>query len=224
MLNRIITAYRAQIYDWSMKDLWASIKREKALWIAIMGTCLAVIGIAIVGLIINKQWLISVALAVEVVAVIIADRVAVKRYRRALSKRHERLVEVVEFLQATVPDVNLYNQDKIDELIRRLSDYIQERKPFSRIINKMVNFAKNIVIPVIAYMAGLFAVQLQNVEITILVGYGVGIILVAAMVWLAMSVLQDAIRPVLCRDYDAAVSLREDLEDLKLLYFCGKDL
>lgn len=220
MIDKIITAYRAQIYDWSAKDFWAIVKNNKLLWISILAVSLAVIALLLASLIFNKTWLAVIAFAVEVVAIIVADRVAVKRYRSALGCRQDHLNAVVEFLKTTVPGVDLYNPEHINELVSRLSDRIDEKRPFARITSKLKSFSTAIVLPVITYIAGVYASQLQEIEVGTVITYGVGIILIIATIWLALSTFLDAVRPVFCRDYDAAVSLREDLMDLLLLHFC----
>ena len=52
--------------------------------------------------------------------------------------------------------------------------------------------------------------------------YGIGAIFTIAIIWFLTSMLLDFVRPFLCRDFDAAVSLREDLMDLQLLHFSAK--
>lgn len=224
MINSIVTAYRAQIYDRSVKDMWTIVNNDKKLWIVIITVFSVVIGFAIAGVAFDNQYLTGAAFVIEIVAIIAADRFAVSRYRRALERRQEHLTYVVEFLQTTVPGVDLCNKKYIDEVIIRLTDYVEEKRPFSRLVNKLTNFAKSIIIPVITYIAGVCAGQLQEIDADLIVTYGIGFILLAATVWLAMSVLRDAIKPILCRDYDAAVSLREDLKDLQLLRFYSKNL
>ena len=222
MVDRIITAYRAQIYDWSFADLLQIFNSNRALWFAIIGGMLVIAALLTIGLVFGQYYLAIIAFLLEAVAMICADRYAVKQYRKALDARKEHLKTVAEFLKTVVSEVDLYNSEQIGELANRLSRQIEEKRPFNRVGGRLKKFASAVIIPVVSYIAGAFSSYLQQVDFPTVVLYGVGVIITIATVWFTGSMLYDFIRPVLCRDFDAAVSLREDLLDLQLLFFPEK--
>lgn len=223
MVDRIITAYRAQIYDWSLADTWKIVKQNWILWITVFGAMLVIFALLIWGLVCQKLWMISAAIVLEAIAVIRADRYAVKQHRRALESKTEHLDDVTEFLKTVIPGVDFYDSDRIGELINRLTGIIEDKKPFTRIGRSVKSFATTIAVPIISFVAGVCSNYLQQQDVSVVLAYGIGAIITIAFIWAMTSMLFDFIRPILCRDFDAAVSLREDLLDLQLLHFPAKN-
>ena len=219
MIDRIITAYRAEIFDWSSANLWEIIKSNRKLWAVVFGEMVLIIALLIWGFVRQQFCFVIAALVLEAIAVIYADRYAVKHHRRTLENRNDHLRDVTEFLRTVVPGVDLFNPDQIGELVNRLTDIIEEKRPFSRIGRSIKSFANTIVIPIITFIAGVSSSYLQKMDVSVVLIYGIGVIFTIAIIWFLTSMLCDCIQPVLCRDFDAAVSLREDLKDLQLLHF-----
>lgn len=222
MVDRIITAYRAQIYDWSLADLWEIIKSNRKLWITVFGGMVLIMALLILGFVCQRLLVVIAALALEAVAVIRADRYAVKQHRRALESRNDHLSDVIGFLKTVVPGVDLFNPDQVGELVDRLTGIIEEKRPFARIGRSIKSFANAIAIPIITFVAGVCSGYLQQMDVSVVLIYGIGSIFTIAIIWFFTSMLFDFVRPIFCRDFDAAVSLREDLMDLQLLHFPAK--
>lgn len=163
------------------------------------------------------------AILFEAIAVICADRYAVKRHRRALESRNEHLTDVTGFLKTVIPGVDLINPDQIGELVDRLTGIIEEKRPFARIGRSMRRFANSVVVPIITFIAGVCSTYLRQMDVSVVLIYGTAAIVTTAFLWFTTSMLLDFIRPIFCRDFDADVSLREDLLDLQLLHFPTKD-
>lgn len=68
-----------------------------------------------------------------------------------------------------------------------------------------------------AYCAQIYDCSLPDISVVLV--YGIVAIITIAFIWAMTSMLLDFIRPIMCRDFDAAVSLREDLLDLQFLHF-----
>ena len=222
MVDRIITASRAQIYDLSLVETLQIIKRNWKLWIAVFGTMIAIFALLIWGFASQKIWMVVTATLLEAIAVICADRYAVKQHRRALESRNEHLTDVIGFLKTVISGMDLFNPDQIGELVNRLTGIIEEKRPFVRFGRSIKSFANTIVIPIITFVAGVCSSYLQQMDISVVLVYGIGVIFTIAIIWFLTSMLLDFVRPFLCRDFDAAVSLREDLLDLQLLHFTLK--
>lgn len=222
MVDRIITAYRAQIYDLSLAETLKIIKRNWKLWIAVFGTMIAIFVLLIWGFLSQKLWMVVTAILLETIAVICADRYAVKQHRRALENRNEHLTDVTDFLKTVIPGTDLFNPDQVGELVNRLTGIVEENRPFARFGRSIKNFANTIVIPIITFVAGVCSSYLQQMDISVVLVYGIAAIFTIAIIWFLTSMLLDFVRPFLCRDFDAAVSLREDLMDLQLLHFPAK--
>ena len=71
------------------------------------------------------------AILLETIAVICADRYAVKQHRRALENRNEHLTDVTDFLKTVIPGTDLFNPDQVGELINRLTGIVEENRPFA---------------------------------------------------------------------------------------------
>lgn len=222
MVDRIITAYRAKIYDLTFADVWRIYKSNKKLCLLLLGGILVIGSLIVAGLISGHYYLTIIAFAFEVIAMVAADRYAVQQYRKALSARKEHLEMVMEFLKTAICGVDLCNPEKIAGLVERLSKRVEEKRPFYRISLRLKNFASFVVIPIITYIAGAFSSYLQQMELADVLLFGMGIIIAVATIWLVGTMLLDFLRLVFCRDFDAAVSLREDLLDLQLLHFSLK--
>ena len=222
MVDRIITAYRAQIYDLTFADVWRIYKGNKKLFLLVFGGLLAIGFLIAMGLISGHYCLTIIAFSLEVIAMVAADRYAVKEYRKALSAREEHLEMVKEFLKTAICGINLYNPEQIAGLVDRLSKRVEEKRPFYRTSLRLKNFASVVIIPIITYIAGAFSGNLQQMEFSDVLLFGIGIIIALATIWLVGTMLLDFLRLVFCRDFDAAVSLREDLLDLQLLQFPAK--
>lgn len=222
MVDRIITAYRAQIYDWSFADFLKLINNNKKLWSTVLGAMLVIMGLLIWGFVCQRFWVVMAALLLEAIAVIRADRFAVKQHRRALENRCEHLTDVTSFIKTVIPGSDLFNPDQISELIDRLTGIVDEKRPFVRFSRSIKSFANTIVFPIITFVAGVCSGYLQQMDVSVVLVCGIGAIFTIAMIWFLTSMLFDFVRPILCRDFDAAVSLREDLMDLRLLHFAAK--
>lgn len=222
MVERLITAYRAQIYDLTFADLWRIYKSNKKLCLLVFGGMLAIAIIIAIGLVSGHYYLTIVAFILEIIAMVAADRYAVKQYRKALSVRKEHLEMVKEFLKTAICGVDLCTQEQIGGLVDRLSTRVEENRPFNRINLRLKSFTNAVIIPIISYIAGAFSGYLQQMEFSDVLLFGIGVIIAVATIWLIGTVLLDLLRLVFCRDFDAAVSLREDLLDLQLLYFPAK--
>ena len=219
MVDRLITAYRAQIYDWTLAD-WKRFCSEQKQFCSIFCVVSFLIVVGIAASIICKNLAFALlAFLLELIAVAFADRYTVKQHQIALANRKNRLYETISFLQNTIPDIDLYHQGQIDELITRLSARIETRAPFKNFLSSAKGFATTIILPIITYIAGAYSSQLQQLDIMIAITYGVSIIISLASLQLIATTLLDILHPLMYKNYDAAVSLREDLMDLKLLYF-----
>lgn len=161
----------------------------------------------------------SLALLLDGFVFVLVDRCTAKEYRRFLLSQQEQLGKTISFLHSTLPDIDLYNIEQINMLIQRLTGRIEAKVPFKNFLSGLANFAKGIVLPVVTYIAGIYSKSLENVSIDTVAVDGLVIILLLGLACLVWNFFSAFIRTILCRDYDAAVSFREDLLDIKLLYF-----
>lgn len=219
MLHNIITAYRAQIYDRTFSDYVKTIRQNPTLFIIIFIVLITLFSLLISGLFCNSIVMIVAGLFLELIAIICFDRYLVKQYRNILQKQTMHLSKVVDFLQTVTPEVNLYNSEQIKALSSRLTDIIEKDSPLADVTKSVKGFFKTIVFPIVTYIAGVYSSLLQKIDPANTLFYGVVLVVISACLWLASSTLSTFLRPLLCRDFDAAVSLREDLLDLQLLYF-----
>lgn len=103
--------------------------------------------------------------------------------------------------------------------IKRLSDRIDQRVPFKNFLKGIESFAKAIILPIITYVAGVYSAGLEEISIDVVATYAVFIIMLLGIVRLSWVGFSDIAKTFFCRDYNAAIAFREDLLDLRLLYF-----
>ena len=220
MIDKLISSYRAQIYDWSAKQWWAFLKEKwKPVLISLIFLLLP-IGICLFGATKKSAIIMLLSLLAEVVPLWLLDRYTVKHHVSFLQNRQSHLKETEEFLQETIPDVDLLQKEMIDELIKRLSDRIDQRVPFKNFLKGSENFAKAIILPIITYVAGVYSAGLEKISIDVVATCAVFIIVLLGVIRLSWVGFSDIAKTFFCRDYNAAIAFREDLLDLRLLYFC----
>ena len=219
MIDKLISSYRAQIYDWSVKQWWAFLREKWKPLLVSLFFLLLPICIYVFGAIKKSAIIVLVSLLAEGVSLWLVDRYTVKHHVSFLQNRQNHLKETEEFLQKVIPDANLLQKEMIDELIKRLSDRIDQRVPFKNFMKGIENFAKAIILPIITYVAGVYSTGLEEMSIDIVATYAVSIIMLLGIIRLSWVGFSDIAKIFFCRDYSAAIAFREDLLDLRLLYF-----
>lgn len=220
MIDKLISSYRAQIYDWSARQ-WLTFLKEK--WKPILISLIFLllpIGIYVFGAVKKSAIIMLLSLLAEAVPIWLLDRYTVKHHISFLQNRQSHLKETEEFLQKTIPDVDLLQKEMIDELIKRLSDRIDQRVPFKNFLKGIENFAKAIILPIITYVAGVYSAGLEVISIDVVATYAIFTIMFLGIIRLSWVGFSDIAKMFFCRDYNAAIAFREDLLDLRLLYFC----
>lgn len=218
-IDKLISSYRAQIYDWSVKQWLAFLKEKwKPVLISLIFLLLP-IGIYVFGVAKKSAIIMLLSLLAEGVSLWLLDRHTVKHHIAFLQNRQSHLKETEVFLRKTIPDVNLFQEELIDELIKRLSDRIDQRVPFKNFLKEIESFAKAIILPITTYVAGVYSAGLEEISIDVVATYAVFIIMLLGIVRLSWVGFSDIAKTFFCRDYNAAIAFREDLLDLRLLYF-----
>lgn len=219
MIDNLISSYRAQIYDWNIPQ-WKAFLREK--WKPLIGSIIFLllpIGLYLFGAKIKSPVVMLLSLIIEGIPLVYFDRYMVKHHAIALQNRQDRLNKAQQFLRESVPDTNLYQKAIIDELIKRLSERIDQKIPFKNFLKGVGDFAKAIILPVVTYVAGVYSGGLEGITVDIVVAYAVAVIFLLGVLRLTWAGFSAIAQTFFCRDYNAAVAFREDLLDLRLLYF-----
>ena len=223
MVDKLISSYRAKIYDWTLSQWVTFWRSKKKLIIAYLFFVMALAGLFVFGASKQSSPIMLLVFLIEAISLVMLDRYTVKHHDRLLRNRQNRLDETKAFLQDTIPDVNLYQSKTLDELINRLSDRIDERIPFKNFLKSIKDFARAIVLPVVTFITGVYSGGLEKISVDIVASYGMSIILLLGVIRLAWGGFSEVTQTVFCRDYNAAIALREDLRDLRLLYFSASD-
>lgn len=221
MIKNLIQAYRAKFYD-SSSPIWMSkIKNKWLFTIIVLLTLILIISLVISAICYNNLILMCLAVILEFIFAIAIDKYAIKQYHGSLQKEAQHLENVKIFLENECPGHNLYCADKVDILIIRLSEYTQKLRPFKTLTSKLVSFTKSIIFPVITYVAGAYSSNLVQLNLGNTIGYSVAIIAVSAIIYVVWIFISSILRRLIFRDYDIALALYEDLQDIKLIYFTG---
>lgn len=223
MVDRLISAYRAEVYDWSFSDWKTLWKENKRYVLSLFGYIALLIILLLVWYNTKLNIILIFTVLGEGISVFIIDRYTVRQYKRLLSSRQEYIKKIVSFLKSAIPDADLYNSKQVDILIQRITERVDSKIPFKTFLAGIGNFVKAIILPVVTYIAGVYSGSVGQLNIEIVASYGLVIILFLGIARLTWSGISNIIRTVLCRDYDAAVALREDLLDIKLVYFSSDE-
>ena len=224
MINNLIQAYRAKFYDLSPSDFWAIIKSKWRILLASLIVLVVIFVLLIVSLCNRLPLLIYLSMIFEFVLCIVADRYVVKQYQGALRSEAMHLEKVKAFLETVYPEQSLFSAAKIDTLIERLNEHVSKLEPFKSFVGKLIAFSKSIILPVFSYIAGIYSSNLETLEFSYVVGIAITIIAILAMMYIIWLFVSSALRKVICRDYDAALALHEDLRDMKLIYFSDSSI
>lgn len=223
MLDNIILAYRNKFYDWNLKEISEFYLKSKKLFWGITAVILVMVGLMIYGIVSHLNIILYIITLVELILGIIADRLTVKQYQKYISSKQEHIKDVICFLKTTIPNSNLYSKNQIEYLINLLTTKIESKAPFNKFKASLSNFGKTIIIPIITYIAGIYAGNLSKMEFNIVIGWSIIFIIIIGFCYIIFSMLAQGLKKITLRNYDAAIALREDLLDIKLLYFISND-
>ncbi|MEY8360329.1 hypothetical protein AALA99_15170 [Anaerotruncus colihominis] len=81
------------------------------------------------------------------------------------------------------------------------------------------NFGKTIVFPIITYIAGIYTTNIRELEFTMVLTWAISVILIIGLGYIMWGMLSQGLQKITSRNYDAAIAFKEDLLDIKLLFF-----
>lgn len=219
MINNLILAYRSQFYDWNWTQLKSFFRKNRVLLLFLGIFVLAFIGGLIYCIYSRSSVLMAVLFIVESILSILVDRLSVRRYRTFILSKQNHLNDVISFLRTTVPNNDLYNEKQIDEIIQRLTQFIDASAPFKTFKARLGLFGEKIIFPAITFIVGAYATAIGKMDFLVVITLALNGILILAILYMAWDAVSKALQKIICRDYDAAVTFREDLLDIKLLFF-----
>lgn len=219
MLDNLIIAYRSEFYDLNLTRAIEFYKRNKKLSWGIIAFILIFIAILIFTITINNIILSVTVFLLGLVLGIASDRMTVKHYRRYISANKEQINRVAKLLNTAIPANDLLYKEQVEELIERLSVRINAGSPSNKRRAILSNWGNGIVLPIIAYIAGVYATSISKLEFTVVFTLAISIILILGLVYITFGMLAPVLQKITCRDHDGAIALREDLLDIKLLFF-----
>lgn len=224
MLDNLILAYRAQIYDWDFLKWKVFCKKNKLFVIGFVTLILMILVSLAVCIKFKSSILMLIVLLCEGIAAIVMDRYAVKQYQQLLLNKQHHLDETVSLLETCLFGKNLFGMEQVEELTVRLTKRIESKIPFNNFLTGLSKFAKTIILPVITYVSGVYSGNLGQLDFVTVSSWAVSVVLILGIASFAWSGVTAVLRTITCRDYDAAIALREDLMDIKLLYFSNSKL
>ncbi|MPM23943.1 hypothetical protein SDC9_70420 [bioreactor metagenome] len=223
MLDNLILAYHSEFYDWNLKEIAGFYTKNKKFLLGFIIFVLAVIGTIIYSLISHTSVLMLIFLLVELILGIAGDRLMVKRHQQFISTKQEHINKVALFLKTAIPDNNLFSRKQIEELINRLSYRIEIGAPFNKFKSSFSKFGKVIILPIITYIAGVYTGNISELEFTVVITWAISTILIIGLGYVTWGMLAQGLQKITCRNYDAAIALKEDLLDIRLLFFVNDD-
>lgn len=219
MLDNLILAYRSKYYDWTLKETVEFYKKNKKILLGLIIFILIAIASIIYSLISHTSVLMLVLMIIELILGVASDRLMVKRHRQFIFTKKEHINNVTLFLKTAIPGKDLFSKKQVEELIDRLSIRIDTGAPFNKFKSDLRNFGKVIIFPIITYIAGIYTANVSELEFTVVLAWAISIILIIGLGYVMWGMLSQGLQKITCRNYDAAIALKEDLLDIKLLFF-----
>lgn len=219
LLDNLILAYRSKFYDWGLKEIVEFYKENKKTFWGLIVFVLIAIATIIYSLIHRTNVLLLVPVLIELNLGVAIDRLMVKRHRQFISKKKEHINKVALFLKTAIPHKDLFSKKQVEELIARLSIRIDTGAPFHKFKVNLRNFGKTIVFPIITYIAGIYTTNIRELEFTMVLTWAISVILIIGLGYIMWGMLSQGLQKITSRNYDAAIAFKEDLLDIKLLFF-----
>ena len=215
MIDNLIISYQAQIYNQRFQQNKFIVK---IIYVILSLLCLTIV---------INTWSFSKKITIftfvpSFVAISFTyclNQYLVKHNLDFLQSRKRGLDDTKKFLKNVIPGIDLYQKDMIDELINRISGYIDQITPFKYYLDNIKSFTKTIMVPIISYIAGMHSNEIKNLSIDFIVKGGFRIIFLYIILKLIWDIFSDAVTILYCKNYNAAIAFREDLLDLRFLYF-----
>lgn len=215
MLESLIYAYRHRVYDWDLKRFLRIISQNKKLfgWSALV--LLLLLALA-AGLLYVKSTALSFGYVLVVVLIFYqAESFLSTRYRLYVEASQSRLEKVTDLLKTTIPQIDLFTPAHVDMLVTRLSSYIEASAATATLAPTLNNFIKPVALPIAAFIAGAYASRIGQLDPVKVITWVLYLIVLLALCYGALAWM----RRMEGRSRCAAAALREDLLDIKLLYF-----
>lgn len=219
MLDNLILAYRNKFYDWNLKEAIEFYKKNKIIFLKIILVAFSLIITFIFSIINSTNVPLVIFIGMEMIVGFVLDRRMVKKHQQYISKKEDHINNVIIFLKTVIPDHDLYSKRHVIELIDRLSMRIDADAPFRKYKIYLYNFGKNIVFPIITYIAGVYTTNVSTLEVKVVATWALVIVLIIGLGYIIVAMFFQMLQKIICRDYDASIALKEDLLDIQLLFF-----
>ncbi|MBQ8814598.1 MAG: hypothetical protein IJZ85_08905 [Lachnospiraceae bacterium] len=218
MIERLILAYRAEIYEWTVPSIVKFIKEKWKVLLIVLLPAIVILGIGILAICFEWNILIYILLLFELVYVFIVDRYIVKSHQKGLCARKEHLLKVRKLLKSFCPSRDICKERELMMIIDRLTEIIENGNPIKNLGERFIKFVKGIIFPIVGFFAGISATHFGNMDLDYIIDLGIGIIVCLGAGYVLWICLTKAVHSMVFRDYDAALALREDIKDILLFY------
>ena len=215
MLESLIYAYRHRVYDWDLKRFLRIISQNKKFF-GLSALVLLLLLAFSIGLFYVKSTILALGYVLVITLIVYqVDSHLNSRYRLFVMARQARLETVISLLKTTIPQIDLFTPAHVDMLVTRLSSYIEASAATATLAPTLNNFIKPVVLPIAAFIAGAYASRIGQLDPVKVITWVLYLIVLLALCYGALAWM----RRMEGRSRCAAAALREDLLDIKLLYF-----
>lgn len=218
-MDRLIAAYRKEIYDWNydrLKKLFKApdgviVLAKTILWFAVC------IGLSILCATHHRVYLSGLFLLIELAGGMYVEHALIVKNEHYLSREKAHLEKVKSLLES--PELNLFSEKKIDYIIDRLSENAGENTLYETLKKWTGNFLKILVLPAVTFIAGVYSQEIANVPPATAILVCAEWLATIAAVFLMFAFIWYMVKKAGGRDREAGAALQKDLHDIKLFYF-----
>lgn len=224
MLENLIIKYRVEIYKWNLRKIINSAKKNKTLTILLLAYVILILGSIILSFILSNPYILIFTYIIIVLFAILLQQYTPKDCEQFITKKQQHLYKTIAFLETALPEKSLFSAEQVDLLIERVTLFIESKTPFKKVFSRILQFAKFIILPVIGFIVGILSDRMKQIDFKSVVILALAIVVLLAFIYFIWCELVTVLQIFFCGDYNAAIAFREDLKDIKLLYFSNPQI
>lgn len=216
MIDHLLDAYRLNIYNLQKRKLKEFTKKE---WLYLSLFVLAGVVMCILMIFFYEiVWVYSITfLGLVLAAIIIFSmliRDSIKNYSNSLKGYKEKLGKLRETISST--EFDLYSQEKLNNLIRICDEKLSQKDLFSKLFEPIVRVFSTSIFPIITFVFGLLANQMNTQNI---LEYSILMIVVILYLTGVFYMIYPLLESSINKERHVLKSLRDELNDIIMIDF-----
>ena len=219
MIGNLIIAYKVKFGRHFFSDLNKMRKEQPKIFYIGITMFLSSIGSFYLSVVHGLISPMMISMMIGIILYHISGKHDEKKYISYIDERQQYLGKVVEFLETTIPDNNLFNNEKIEQIIVGMKIEQENGMIFKDLGGKSWRFFSVMVVPVLAFVGGVFSADLKSFGAEFILRNAMVVLLELFLLYISFSNIVTPLKSILCWNYRTIARFTYDLRDIQLLYF-----